>query len=284
MTERLADVSARIGTTRQLGAVVNAMRGIAGARAQQGRALLPAVRAYAAIVARAIGQAQLLEHAGKSENVVTAASGEPGLLVFGAEQGFAGAFAEQVLDAAEAQFAGAHVLLVGSRSAALAAERGLAVDWHAELPGRASAVPQIATEIVGALYAHLANAGAVAVTMVYPVWTSGAGVVVTRRALLPFDREWFPAPATAAEPPLTNLPAADLIAGLSEEFVFAQVCEAAMEAFAAENEARMMTMAAAKTNIDGKLTALQARERRIRQEEVTAEVVELATGARVVPQ
>ncbi|MBN9993922.1 F0F1 ATP synthase subunit gamma, partial [Listeria monocytogenes] len=52
------------------------------------------------------------------------------------------------------------------------------------------------------------------------------------------------------------------------------------EAFAAENEARMATMAAAKTNIDARLQALEREERLTRQEEITAEVVELAAGAR----
>ncbi|WP_404713026.1 F0F1 ATP synthase subunit gamma [Sphingomonas sp. MMS24-J13] len=279
MTERLADVSQRIGTTRQLGAVVNAMRGIAGARAQQSRALLPAVRAFAEIAARAIGQARLLEAPGTAAASRTQATGKPGLLVFGAEQGFAGAFVEQVLDAAEAGFGDAHVFLVGTRSAVLAAQRQLAVDWHGELPSRASAIPDTATLIVDALYAYLGQAGAVPIAMVYPVWTVGRGVAVTRRALLPFDPKAFPVAAGTAGP-LTNLPAADLIARLGQEYVFAQVCEAALEAFAAENEARMATMAAAKTNIDSKLTTLQALERRIRQEEVTAEVVELAAGAR----
>ncbi len=110
MTERLADVSQRIGTARQLGAVVNAMRGIAGARAQQSRALLPAVRAFAEIAARAIGQARMLEAAGTTDASRTqAARGKPGLLVFGAEQGFAGAFVEQVLDAAESGLGDTHV-------------------------------------------------------------------------------------------------------------------------------------------------------------------------------
>jgi F-type H+-transporting ATPase subunit gamma len=279
MTDRLADISQRIDTTRQLGAVVNAMRGIAGSRAQQSRALLPAVRAYAGIAARAIGRARLLQP-GKAEASRPMTHGKPGLLVFGAEQGFAGAFAEQVLDATQAGYGDAHVFLVGSRTAALAAERGLAADWHGELPGRASAVPQIASDIIDAIYAYLEHAGAVAITMVYPVWAAGTGIVITRRALLPFDPQAFASEIGATEPPLTNLPAAELIEQLGEEYMFAQICEAAMEDFAAENEARMATMAAATTNIDGKLTALQAQERRIRQEEVTAEVVELAAGAR----
>lgn len=280
MTERLADVSQRIGTTRQLGAVVNAMRGIAGARATQSRALLPAIRAYAEIAARAIGQARLLTERATIERAPAPASGKPGLLVFGAEQGFAGAFVEQVLDATAAAFADAHVFLIGSRSAALAAERGLAVAWTTALPGHASAVPDTAAAIVDALYAYLGEVGALPVTMVYPVWTAGSGVVTTHRALLPFDQTAFPSVATA-NPPLIDLPVGELLTRLGEEYVFALVCGAAMEAFAAENEARMTTMAAAKTNIDGKLTALQALERRIRQEEVTAEVIELAAGARV---
>jgi len=43
MTERLADISARIDGIRQLKAVVSAMRGIAAARAQQARSQLIAV-------------------------------------------------------------------------------------------------------------------------------------------------------------------------------------------------------------------------------------------------
>ena len=60
MTERLADISARIDGIRQLGAVVNAMRGIAAARAQQARGQLVAVDSYAATIAAAIGRALTL--------------------------------------------------------------------------------------------------------------------------------------------------------------------------------------------------------------------------------
>ena len=56
MTDRLADITARIGGIRQLGAVVNAMRGIAAARAQQARSQLVAVDSYAKTIALAIGR------------------------------------------------------------------------------------------------------------------------------------------------------------------------------------------------------------------------------------
>ena len=54
MTERLADISARISGIRQLGAVVNAMKGIAAARAHTARTQLEAVDSYAASIAAAI--------------------------------------------------------------------------------------------------------------------------------------------------------------------------------------------------------------------------------------
>ncbi|MBW4330222.1 F0F1 ATP synthase subunit gamma [Stakelama sp. CBK3Z-3] len=278
MSNRLADVGHRIETVHQLGAVVNAMRGIAGARAQQSRTLLPAVRAYAHTATRGIAQARTLDSESEPMPVSTS-NAPPGLVLFGAEQGFAGAFPEQAVQAAQDDFAHSHVFLVGTRAAALTAERGHAVAWQTQLPGKANAVPRLAMEILDAVYAYLLDAGPVPIVMVYPVWQSGHGAQIVRRPLLPFAIETV-ADEPRPLPPLTNLPARDLIARLVEEYVFAMLCEAALDAFAAENEARMKTMAAAKTHIDGKLDALRAEERLTRQEEITAEVVELAAGSR----
>ncbi len=102
MTERLADVSARIDGIRQLGAVVNAMKGIAAARASTARAEIKAVDSYAATIAAAISNA--LGPASPASSAKTSggqADGSTGLLVFCAEQGFAGAFSERILDSIE---------------------------------------------------------------------------------------------------------------------------------------------------------------------------------------
>jgi len=278
MSGRLADVGRRIASVRQLGAVVNAMRGIAGSRAQQGRALLPGIRAYAETAGEAIGMALKLNGHGLRE-AFAAQQAKPGLIVFGAEQGFAGAFGEMVLDATQQAFADTHVFLIGSRAAALAAERNLEAAWYAKLPTGAAGVTETAMQIVDAVYAYLAEVGPVPIAMVYPRWTPGEGGEILRHGLLPFDAQMFSLDGKEAEP-LANLTAADLIERLAQEYVFAQICEAAAEAFAAENEARAATMAAAKTNIDAKLGQLQMQERLTRQEEITAEVVELAAGTR----
>ena len=50
-------------------------------------------------------------------------------------------------------------------------------------------------------------------------------------------------------PPLTTLPPDVLLASLAEEYVFASLCEAAMHAFVAENEARAATMVRARRKV-----------------------------------
>ncbi|HVZ02167.1 MAG TPA: FoF1 ATP synthase subunit gamma [Dongiaceae bacterium] len=276
MSERLAQVGQRIATVRQLGTVVSAMRGIAAARAQQSRTRLPAMRAYAETVLRAIASARRLEP-GPPASAADRPSGKPALIILGAEQGFAGAFPEQVLAAAADEFAHMHVLLVGNRTAALAAERDLEPAWTTALPSGPTMLASAANVVLDALYEYLSDAGAVPVAILYPVWKTGGGVGIIRRDLLPLDPAAL-SPDGSGQPPLTNLPPADLVARLLQEYVFTQIYEGAIEAFTAENEARAATMAAAKENIDDKLAALEREQRLTRQEEITAEVVELAAG------
>jgi F-type H+-transporting ATPase subunit gamma len=132
MTERLADINARIDGIGQLKAVVNAMRGIAGARAQQARSQLAAVDSYAATIAVAIGRTLALDP-------IDRPSAEPqstrsALVLFCAEQGFAGAFSERVLDAAGADLATSELFLIGTRGGIAAAERNVTASRKIPMP------------------------------------------------------------------------------------------------------------------------------------------------------
>ena len=57
------------------------------------------------------------------------------------------------------------------------------------------------------------------------------------------------------------------------------LCEEVMLSFAAENEARMEAMIAARSNVVRKLDELVASFRRLRQEEITGEIIELSVGS-----
>ena len=275
MTERLADVSTRIAGIRQLGAVVNAMRGIAAARAQQARAQLIAVDRYEAAIANAIARALSLlppdRHAPAPKRSRLA------LVLFCAEQGFAGAFSQRVLDAAGADLASSALFVVGTRGAAALAERRIEPGWSGAMPSHSPGIPKLAATIATALYGDLAAGHIDRLDAVFCRWQLGQGIRATRRTLFPLDSAAFPTPTNAVAPLLNFSPTA-LLQALTADYLHAELCHAALHGFAAENEARMEAMAAAHIQTERQLAALQATQRRVRQEEITAEIIELAAG------
>ena len=185
MTRRLADITARIEGIGQLGAVVNAMRGIASARAQAARGALVAVDSYAATVGEAIGRA--LADAPPPPPSPRRRSARLALVLFVAEQGFAGAFSERVFETANSDLANALVFLVGARGAALAAERRVIPHWQTAMPAQPQGVARLADRLLAAIEAPIAAGEVDRVVVVYSVWRPGEGVQVVRRRLFPFD-------------------------------------------------------------------------------------------------
>jgi F-type H+-transporting ATPase subunit gamma len=275
MTERLAEVTHRIQGVEQLAAVVGAMRVIAATRAQQSRSRLAGIRAYSDSIALAIAQALRLTRDFMAP--VRGRAARQGVILFCAEQGFAGAFSERVLETA-GDLTQSIVFLVGSRGTRIAADRGVAISWQAAMAPHVEGVTMLAMRLAEALYEAIADQTLNRIVLIFPTWTAGEGLTVEQRSLLPLDPARF-SRLPDGDAPLITLPPADLLARLAEEYVYAVLCEAAMLAFAAENEARVAAMVRAKSNIETMLDDLRGRERQVRQEEITAEVIELASGA-----
>ncbi len=274
MTERLADVTVRIDGIRQLGAVVNAMRGIAAARARQARTQLDAVDRYAATIGAAISQVLALMPTDRLAPADRAA--RPGLVLFGAEQGFADAFSQHVVDAA-APGPDCKLFVAGTRGAATIAERQLTAAWQGAIPSRSSGMPKFAAEIASAVYASFAKGEVDRLEVVFSQWEPAQATRIIRQSLLPLDTTAFLAPVNGNSP-LLNLTPTALLDSLTPDYLHAQLCRAALHSFAAENEARMEAMAAAHNHTESELAALLATQRRVRQEEITAEIIELSAG------
>lgn len=273
MTERLADISARITGISQLGAVVNAMKGIAAARAHMARNQVEAVDSYAVTIMAAMSNA--IGPKGKLGGSVDAPE-KHGLLVFCAEQGFAGAFSERVLDGITAPLNPVTLFLIGTRGLSVAAARGAVPHWAGSLPSHTAGIPKLADEATTAIYEAVFTGRISRLDVLYTGWTSGRPALL-RECLLPVDLSNLP-PA-ANDRPLTQIPDEALLDSLAQDYFHAQVCKAALHAFAAENEARMEAMSSAGSQIGRELIAFQAKLRRVRQEAITAEIIELGTGA-----
>jgi F-type H+-transporting ATPase subunit gamma len=276
MSGKLSEVEGRIGTVHQLEAVITAMRGSAAARSREARGRLDGIRAYAAAIGHAIGEAVALAPEPDPQPRKSVHLEGRIVIALCAEQGFAGTFNERVLDAVEdhLKFAGSELLVVGDRGAMVAAERGLVFGWSAPMVAHADEVPLLASRITDALYSRLANGQVTRVTVIHAVPAPSASIEIVERALLPFDFTRFKV-AQGAVAPLTTLAAEQLLAELAEEYVYAELCEEVMLSFAAENEARMRAMIAARSNVSRKLDGSY---RRLRQEEITGEIIELSGG------
>src|SRR5471030_2514543 len=300
MSNKLSEVQARMNGVHGLESVVGAMRGIAAARSREARSRLDGIRACARIVGAAIGDALLLidDHASHE----TAAPDRDAkhdaavVIVLCAEQGFVGTFNEHVIDAAlasatvYAQFSSAEYLLLGDRGIVAATERGLNIGWSAPMITHADEVPALADRLTGVLFERLVAGRTTRVSLIHATPNPTASVQTAEQILLPFDYGRFSAASSATSsaaspattrrnPPLINLAPQRLLSQLAEEYIFAQLCEAIMLSFAAENEARMRAMIAARTNVHDKLEALTGDFRRLRQEEITSEIVELSAGS-----
>lgn len=284
MAERLSEVEARIGSVRQLSAVIAAMRGIAAVRSREASARLPGILAYADTIGVAIAQALSL-HAERPTVAVSLAPDRHIVIAVCSEQGFVDGFNARVLDAtAAATRAGSDrtdLMILGSRGVAAAEERGMPVAWSAPMAAHSDQLASLANRLADALFARMAG-GAISHVKIVHAQPPGAGEMpapMIEQALFPFDFARFPQ-VSRARPPIIQLPAPRLLTKLAEEYVFAQLCEALTLSYAAENEARMHAMVSARENVRQRLDDLTVTFRRLRQEKITEEVIELAAGDR----
>jgi F-type H+-transporting ATPase subunit gamma len=267
---------------------VGAMRGMAAARAHEAHARLAGIRASAAATGTAIGDLLAFVRdvvpefapAGVANNAAPAQSGAEVCIVVGTEQGFVGglndAIAEHALhtDAARKRT----WLLVGTRLAGAFAQRSVHAFWSASMAAHCAGVPRLAARVTDALYARLGGDGQTTRVSMIHAQPGESRLHITQRTLVPFDFARFHV-TSRVQPPLVNLPPACLLAGLVERYVYVELCEALMLSFAAENEARVRAMLAARTNVQQRLNRLTQQHRAMRQDEITSEIVELGAAS-----
>jgi F-type H+-transporting ATPase subunit gamma len=284
MSGKLGEIEDRIASTHQLDAVIATMRGIAASRAHEAHARLAGIRATAATAGAAIGDVLAFapeSAAAGSRTGDDSADGGDVCIVVGTEQGFVGALNDEL--AAYAQRVGGggaracRWLLVGSRLVSAAAGHGMACAWSAPMAAHPDGIPQLAVRVTDALYARLAGGKRARRVSVVGALPDESRLRIAERTLVPFDFARFKVPPRA-QPPLVNLAPAQLLTGLVEFYVFVQLCEALMLSFAAENEARVRAMLAARANVQQRLNDLTQRYRALRQDEITSEIVELSAG------
>jgi len=278
MAERLEQVAQHLVTVNELSEVIAAMRGIAAARAREARQSLEGVRAYAETLGTAIGEAlALLDTAAPSAPGATPATGLA--VVLSTEQGFVGNLGDRLLaEVADTPgLADAGLLLVGERGRQRAGEHHLAPEWTAPMAAHLEEIPGLADRLGEAIHARLGDTPLTVSLLHARPGDTGEPPPVTRRTLLPFDYSRFPVSRRRA-PPATHLDATTLVEALADEYLYAELHEAILLAFVAENEARLSAMIAAQSHLDTRRETLLGDYHRARQEAITEEIITLAAS------
>ena len=143
---------------------------------------------------------------------------------------------------------------------------------------RLAGAPDAVDNLTSELYARMARREIARVEVMFGQYRQGVSSTIERRLLLPLDTATLAA-KPSRQAPLHNLAPRPLLESLMADYVFALLTEAAVESIASENAARFAAMEAAHDNVSKKLAALQEDARQARQTEITAELLDLITGA-----
>ena len=275
MEQRAADVQARLATVSSFGELVGAMQGVAAARAEHAKKLIAGTNAYARAVAGAMAQALALVP--PDQRAVPQATGRrPLWILFCAEQAFNGGLSDRVL-AAVPGIAGARVMLLGAQGMRLAPLQGIDPEWSAPLIAHADAVVPASDRLQAALAQALAREPATQVEMVFAEVGEGNQYQVIQHRLLPLDLDTLRR-VNGAKNPVIHLTPQRLLDRLLDEYLSARLTHALLHSHCAETLSRLQARAAAHDNVTHMAEDLAADARRLRQEAITAEIVELAAG------
>ena len=272
-----SDIAARTRTVAQLADIVQAMRTLASAQRRQAQDRFSGLARYAAATCSALGEALALLDSDASEAQAVGARRVVALL---SEHGFVGGLDDTLLARAATlgRSIGAELVVVGSRGRRLCRERGVVASDGGAMPTTIAAVQSTAQRLIEELFDDVAEGRVGEIYLVFAAHQSAASWAPRELRLFPPDV------AASRRPPGSTIPLHTLAprvlaARAIEEYAFAQVSWAVAEAFASERIARFLSMDAARRHIEDRLVELHVLERELRQEAITNEILEIASGA-----
>ncbi len=283
----LKAVESRLDSAATLKNVVHAMRSQAAVYYRSAEEALVPIRAWGKRVRQALASA-----ARRLDAIPQASSrgGREGVVVLSSDQGLCGAFNDRILDFVLSKKAventdEAIFVAVGRRGADLMRLRSVEPVQEEAAPtsleGIHRAVQELALEVLSIFESrHLSR-----LRLCHNRHRGPGRFEPVAETVLPLDLEGLiegeeePFPGRVAA---VNLDPVRLVERLTREHFFILLYGAAVESYASENGARLAAMEAAMSNIEEKVAELQGLRNTLRQEAITGEVIEIASGAAAV--
>jgi F-type H+-transporting ATPase subunit gamma len=218
-----------------------------------------------------------------------------GAVIFGTDQGMAGALNEQVVSYAMAAMADLKVkpedrtvMAVGERMMSLLEDAGQPVEALSPVPNSVAGITLRVQEILVTIEEWNRERGLDHIYLFYSAETSGATTQPHMVHLLPLDQEWLlnlktqPWPSRAL--PYFTMDWDSLFSSLIHEYLFISLFRAFAESLASENASRLASMQGAERNIEEMLTELHANFQQQRQMSITEELLDIVAGFEALKQ
>ncbi len=278
----------RIDSTEDLKSIVRVMKSLSAASINHYEQAARRLGDYKEVVDRAL-QVVLASDA-VALDATQAVTRRAALVVMGSDRGLCGRFNEIVTDAADgmiAELAASHedvwLLAVGARGAQRLEAAGHRPEAIFAQPGSVSGLSRTVETILLQLDAWRRERALDRVAVVYNAETERKGISEVRReTLLPLAADDLASLAARAWPTHT-LPVFDgepqaVLSAFIRERLFIALMLAGASSLASEHATRLAAMQAADRNINDKLDELEGDFRRLRQETITEELMDIVTA------
>ena len=228
-------------------------------------------------------------------------SGAAGVIVFGTDHGLCGRFNEVIAEQALGQVSeqaservseqapgeqapeAMHWLAVGERLLPLLDQQSQLESM--QVPSSAAGITAVVQQVLLRVDDWRAQ-GVGRVELFHNRPSGRSGYAPTRQRLFPFDRERFQRfaerPWPSRQLPQAMMPRPALLRHLLRQHYFFMLFRALAESLAAEHGGRLAAMQAAEKNIDERLEEVTGRFRRVRQEQITSELLDVVSGFEAV--
>jgi len=271
--------------TKELQSVVKTMKALAGVNIRQFERAAHAVAEYNRTVE--MGLRVALARLGPNVVPLKDVPGRKlGAIVFGSDQGMCGLLNDQVVSHASRALQklvvrreNQAILAVGVRAAAQLESLGRRVEDSVRVPSSASAISAAVEEVLRTVEDWHSKRGIDLVVLFNARPISGAWYRVVGVQLLPVGAKWINGLKAKRWPskviPMFTMDEAQLLQALIREYLFVSLFRAFAESLASENASRLASMQVAERNIEDRLRALTSESRQLRQDSITAELLDI---------
>ena len=291
MSNELKEVKRRIRGTRQIHKVTSAMQKVAAARLGRDRAMIDNTRRYRDALLAMLHDVWRGDPDSSHPLMVPHKEGVTCLVVLGAEKGLCGGYNTSLVDQAKAFVQEQRprtvvVAAVGQVVIRRLQRAGIAMDHAFSQPtrgavggvpaGMAPHMEQLTRTMAKELMTSFLARTYADVHVLYMRFVSGLWQMPLVERILPAGPE--PGDMAVGGPVTFEPAAATILARLLPEFVERSLQHALANSLGSEDAARQATMTRASENAGEVLSELMLSFSRLRQEHITAEMIELAGG------